>query len=132
MATAATIAKWAITTDAAPLEEVLDVSGLGKSNDTIDVTNFDSPAGTKEYIPGLADGSEITIECNYVAAATGQVALVASIDAGSSVAVVMAYATSAATYTFSAAAQGWTISPSTSEQNKISFVLKVSGDITIT
>ena len=130
--TAATIGKWAVTTDGAPLEEVLSVSGLGKTNDTVEVTNFDSPVGTKEYIAGLAEGSEISIECNYLPAATAQVALVASVDAGGTVAVVMTYATTASTYTFSGVAQGWSVTPATSEQNKISFTLKISGDIAIT
>ncbi len=132
MATAATIGKWTVSTDAANLEEVLSVSGLGKTNDTIEVTNFDSPAGTKEYIPGLADGSEISVECNYIDTATAQAALIASVDAGSSVAVIMTYDATAAVYTFTAAAQSWNIVPSTSDQNRIEFSMKVSGDITIT
>lgn len=132
MATAATIGKWALTIDATALEEILSVSGLGKSNDIIEVTNFDSPAGTKEYIPGLADGSEISIECNYIDDAAGQIALQSAVNAGSNVAVVMTYDTTAKTYTFNAAAQGWTISPSTTDQNRIEFTLKVSGDISVT
>lgn len=132
MATAANIGKWALTVDAVALEEILSVSGMGQSNDVIEVTNFDSPANTKEYIPGLADGSEISIECNYLPAGTGQLALQASVDAGDSVAVVMTYDTTTATYTFAAAAQGWTINPSISDQNRIEFTLKISGDIAIT
>ena len=132
MATAATVGKWAITIDATALEEVLSVSGMGKTNDTIEVTNFDSPAGTKEYIPGLAEGSEISIDCNYLSAGTGQLALQTAVDAGSNVAVVMTYDTTAATFTFTASAVGWTIAPSTNDQNRIEFALKVSGDITIT
>lgn len=132
MATAATIAGWTITADAVAIEEVLSVSGLGKTNDTIEVTNFDSPAGTKEYIAGLADGAEITVECNYIAAGAGQLAARASVDAGSNVAIVMTYAATTEIFTFQAAAQGWSISPSTSDQNRCEFVFKISGDITVT
>lgn len=128
----ASISGWSLTVDATPLEEILSVSGLGKSNDILDVTNFDSPAGTKEYIAGLADGAEMTVECNFIAAAAGQVALQAAVDAGASVDVVMTYTTTTQVYTFTAAAQGWTISPSISDQNRIEFTLKVSGEIVIT
>jgi hypothetical protein len=129
MATAATIGKFAITHDGANIEEVLSVGGVGKTNDLIDVTNFDSAAGTKEYIAGLADGSEVSIECNYLESAAGQTALVADVDAQATAAFVLTY-NSAVTYTFNAACMGYQITPSVSEQNKISFTIKISGDIT--
>ena len=132
MATLATIGKWAVTIDAAALEEVISVSGLGKTNDTIEVTNFDSDPGTKEYIPGLAEGAEVNIECNYIPAAAGQVALIAAVNAGSNVAVVLTYDTNVKTYTFQAAATSWSVVPSATEQNRIEFTVKISGDITIT
>lgn len=131
MATAATIGKFKVSIDASNLEEVLSVSGVGKVNDTIEVTNFDSPAGTKEYIPGLAEGSEVSIECNYIHDATVQAALIAAVNAGSSVAVILTYNTTDATFTFNAAAQGFEVVPGVNEQNRINFTLKISGDITI-
>lgn len=39
---------------------VVDVGGFGLTNDTVDVTNFSSP-GVREYIGGLADGSDVTM-----------------------------------------------------------------------
>ena len=39
---------------------LVDVGGFGITNDTVDVTNFSSP-GVREYIGGLADGSDVTI-----------------------------------------------------------------------
>ena len=128
MATAASIAKWNITHDGTNIEEVLSVGGFGKTNDLVDVTNLDSPAGTKEYIAGLADGAEITIECNYIDAGTGQGGLVTDVDAQATAQFVMTY-NAATTYTFDAVCLGYQITPSVTEQNKISFTIKVSGDI---
>ena len=36
--------------------------------DFVDVTNFDSPNGYREYIKGLKDGGEIEVPCGYTAA----------------------------------------------------------------
>jgi len=129
MATLATIGKWKLTHEAAEVEEVLSVGGMGKSNNLVDVTNFDSPGGSMEYIAGLADGTEISVECNYVPAATAQIALRADVDAGATAAFVMTYDGSV-TFTFNAVCMGYVITPSTSEQNKCSYTLKISGDIT--
>jgi len=127
--TAATIGKWAFTHAATAVEEVLDVSGLGVSNNLVDVTNFDSPAGTMEYIAGLADGTEFTVQCNRLEAGTGQNALIADVDAGATAAFTLVY-DSTGTRSFNGVCMGYTEEPSTSEQNKISFTIKVSGNIT--
>ena len=34
----------------------------------VDVTNLDSPNAFREYIPGLKDAGEISLECNYTPA----------------------------------------------------------------
>jgi hypothetical protein len=52
------------------IPEVVSLSGLGKTNPLVDVTSFDSAA--REYIAGLADGTEITMECNYLPGNTVQ------------------------------------------------------------
>lgn len=126
--TSATIGKWEITHAGTGIEEVLSVSGLGKTNQLLDVTNFDSPAGTMEYIAGLADGDEVTIECNYISDGTGQAALRADVDSGASAQFVLTYDASI-TFTFTAACISYSIVPSVTEQNKITFSVKISGDI---
>ena len=132
MATAANIGLWSVTSGGTAIEEVLSISGLGKTNDTIEVTNFDSDAGTKEYISGLADGAEISLECNYLPTGTGQLAARAAVDAGTNVEVVITHASTVEIFTFQAAPQAWSISPSHSDQNRCEFVYKISGDITVT
>lgn len=138
MATAATISSFKLALDNADspytytdVEEVLSLSGFGKTNDLLDVTNFDSPAGTREFIAGLADGAEITAECNYTGAAK-QDALKTAVDNGEtrSFRVTNSNPSPVETFTFLAVCIGWTIEPSATEQNRITFTLKVSGDIT--
>jgi predicted secreted protein len=139
MATSANISKFKFkkATTGSPatyndVEEVMSISGVGKNNELVDVTNFDSPAGTKEYIAGLADGSEISVECNYVPAATHQAAMISSVDAGETINFQVSYTGSSPdeTWSFAGVCLGWELQPSPTEQNKIVFTVKISGDIT--
>lgn len=113
------------------IEEVLSLSGFGKTNELIEVTNFDSGL-TKEYIAGLADGAEITAECNYYQAATNQQALITAVDAGSTrnFQLQNQVPSPAEVFSFAAVCLSWTIEPSPTEQNRITFTLKITGDIT--
>lgn len=115
----------------ANIEEVLSVTGFGKTDELLDVTNFDSPSGTKEFIAGLAEGAELTIECNYYGA-TRQDMLRTAVDAGQTrnFQIINTKQSPNETFSFAAVCIGWTIDPSATEQNRISFVVKISGDIT--
>jgi len=46
--------------------EVTSITWPGYSRDAIDATNMASPDQFREYIPGLMDAGEVTIEMNYV------------------------------------------------------------------
>ena len=129
MATGATIGKWQLTMDGTAIEEVLSVGGVGQTNNLVDVTNFDSPEGTMEYIGGLADGSEVSIDCNYLSAAAQQTAFRGLVKSKGTASFVLTY-DAAITFTFTGVAIGYTIVPSTSEQNRMEGTIKISGDIT--
>ncbi|MFA5374127.1 MAG: phage tail tube protein [Candidatus Omnitrophota bacterium] len=65
--------------------ELTNISGPAQSRDMIEVTNHDSANGFKEYIAGLIDGGEITMEGNFVAGdAAGQIAFNTDLQAGTS------------------------------------------------
>jgi len=115
------------------LEEVLDASGIGVLNELIEVTNFDS-GSSKEYIAGLADGQEFTLECNYIPNATGQELAITAINnsatrlfearyTGVSPEIVMSC---------SVVCLGYEINPAHSEQDRITFTFKISGALTYT
>jgi len=115
----------------ATIEEVLSISGFGKTNELIDVTNFDSGL-VKEYIAGLADGAEITVEANYFSTATNQQVLKTAADAGQTRNFKLNnnVPSPSEVFNFAAVCLSWTIEPSPTEQNRISFTLKITGDIT--
>lgn len=114
------------------IEEVKSLSGFGKVNPLIDATSFSSTA--KEYIAGLADGQEVTIECLRVHASPSQQdALIADVNAGTNrlFQLVLTNGTTAITYTFTGTCLSWVISPSFDDANMISYTVKISGDITV-
>ncbi len=113
------------------IEEVISVTGFGAEKSLEQVTNFDSPEGEQEYIGGLRDGNEITIECNYVPGAAVQTAMVAACEGDNNVNIRLSYIRTdpAYTFTFNAVPKTWTINPSPTTKNSISFVVKVSGGI---
>ena len=135
--TSATRGSWAFSTgtNASPivytaLPEVLSVSGIGQTNPLIDATSFDSTA--KEYIAGLADGTEVQVECNYIAANAAILALITNIEAGNTI-YFKAYYTGSSpvkTFVFAAVCLSYEITPSFSDKNMIKFSLKISGSIT--
>lgn len=49
------------------VKEVLDVPPLNFSREFVEATNQDSEGETREYIGGLIDAEEITIQANYLA-----------------------------------------------------------------
>ena len=46
--------------------EITNISGPSLGIDTIDVTSHESVGGWREFITGIADGGEITIDINYI------------------------------------------------------------------
>mgnify|MGYP001549257881 CR=1 FL=1 len=138
MATQATIGKWKVSVDTADtetpvyaeIEEVVSLSGMGATKPSVEVTNFDSPSLTKEFIPGLAEGETVAVECNYIHDAVVQTALQSG--AADSMPMQVTYNATDKTYTFRVSYEGWTLSPSISDANRISFNFKISGDFTIT
>jgi predicted secreted protein len=113
------------------ISEVLSMSGLGKTNPLVEVTSFDSTG--REYIAGLADGTEITLECNYLPADTQQQGLISDVDAGTirNFQVVITDGTTPLTYSFAVTPLSWVINPSFEDKNTLTFTLKISGAITV-
>ena len=115
----------------ADIPEVTAMTGFGIENELIDTTNLDS-AGSKEYISGLSDGREFTVECNHLDGNTHQDALKTAVANKSTIAMQYARtdASPETTASFNAVARAYEEVPSVSEQNKITFTFKVTGAIT--
>lgn len=113
------------------LEGMRGAPQIGKTNPLIDTTDFDSTG--REYIAGLADGSELTIDCKKdLAAGTQQSVLVGHVNAGTNVNCQATWTdgSDSTTFDFAVTALGYTNQPSYEDVNMISFTLKISGDIT--
>jgi hypothetical protein len=114
----------------AVVPEVNSFDGLGKTNPLVDVTSFDSTG--REYIAGLADGKEITMECNYVPANVVQNALETIVNSGTNgyLEITITDGTTTDVFTFQMVPLEWMIGPSFEDKNTRNFVFKITGAIT--
>lgn len=48
------------------IAEVLSITALSLSTESVDVTNMDSPDKFMEFIPGLRDSGEVSFDINYI------------------------------------------------------------------
>lgn len=112
--------------------ECFSISGIGITNDLVDATHFGS-GGSKEFIGGLADGEEVTIECNYVANSAQQEAFMTGVVAKSTGNFQVTQTTSSpnTSFTFAAAYISYVINPSVDDRDTITFVVKISGAVTV-
>lgn len=112
--------------------EVISISGLGQQNDLVDATHFGSN-GSREYIAGLADGVEFTVECNYVPNSAQQEAIIAGVVAKATGAfqLVCTGASPNVTFSFNAVYIGWELGPSVDGRNTISFTFKITGAVSV-
>ena len=57
--------------DATAVGNIISISGPNQSRDSIDISTMDSTAKFGEFIPGMLDSGEITVELNYDGTALG-------------------------------------------------------------
>lgn len=114
------------------IEKVKNLSGLGKTNPLIDSTSHDSAA--REYIAGLADGSELSIEClREQISPSIQDGMIAIVDSKTNRSMQIALTDGTTTYTYSMTVVplSWNVTPSFDDAAMISFSVKISGGITV-
>jgi hypothetical protein len=74
-----------------PLSEITSINGLDLTKTTIDVTNLDSIAGYREWIPGFRDSGTLTLAMNFTIATYGTLkALFDSTDLSNNFQIVFA------------------------------------------
>lgn len=121
-----------IATVMTSVEEVMEVSGFGETLELIEATSFDSN-GSKEYIGGLADGKEFTVNANYLTGAKGTAQEFVRSNKGSTVACQITFddgVDAAETYSCNVVLLGWEITPSINDKHAINFTMKITGGIT--
>lgn len=112
--------------------QVFSIDGIGETNNLVDATTFCS-GGSMEYIAGLADGAEISIEANYEQGGTDLHVLIAQVKAKAArdYQIVVEQLSPSEAFQFSAIPLSWTLNPSVDGRNTITFSFKITGDITI-
>lgn len=117
------------------LEEVKTLGPVGQTNDTVEVTNFDSN-NAKEFIAGLKDGSEFEVGCNYLLTnnTIQQQLRTDCLNAVSArnIEIEFTDGTNTETLSFAVTCVGQNIAANLAEANLISYTLKITGDITYT
>jgi len=112
--------------------QVFGISGLGQTNALIDATTFCS-GGSREYISGLADGAEITLELNYETSAYVEREMIMDVQNKNSRNFQIRVEDGSPTtkFSFLGICLSWTLNPSVDDRNTITFTVKVSGAITL-
>lgn len=113
--------------------QIFGISGVGQTNALVDATTFCSN-GSREYIPGLADGSEVTLNANFETAAAVLRSMIADVKNKATRAfriVLDDDINPPVTLYFNAACLSWELGPSIDNKNTINFGVKISGDIDI-
>ncbi|WP_144394837.1 phage tail tube protein [Pleionea sediminis] len=109
--------------------EILSVSGLGSTNAEYDTTNWDSDA--KEYIAGLSEGNEMTIEMNRLLDSQEQNMLIADVEnrAKRNFRLTMDDLVQTETFAFTLTLKSWSVSPNKEDKHTLSITGKISGKI---
>lgn len=115
------------------MPEGFSLDGPSAERDMIDVSNFQSPSGFKEFIGGLIDGGEVTLSGNYLPANTYvkafMTALVAFPQAVVACTIVLTDS-GASVISFNALPKSHKPKGAVADKLSADFVLKVTGAIT--
>jgi predicted secreted protein len=113
--------------------ELTNITGPSQSRDVIEVSSHDSANGFKEYIAGLIDGGEISIEGNFIASdSAGQITFHTDLQAGTSRTVwIVTPMADGSSLTFTALGSGFEDSFPYNDKIGVSGALKVTGKPTL-
>lgn len=111
------------------IAELTNIGGPSLSADTIDVTSHGSATdGYREFIQGVRDGGEISIEGNFIPGNAGQKALKADFDTGTAYDYTITFpVVTGVNWTFSAIVTAFECSAPFDDKASFTATLKVSG-----
>lgn len=110
------------------VDEVLDVPPLANTREFVEATNQDSTSYTKEYIAGLIDAEQFSVDANYIAGNASQQAVLTMFQAGTKRKWrVRPSGSPAEVFTFDAIVAAWTPSFPVQGKKLLSFTLRRTG-----
>lgn len=119
-----------ITIDTVAVGQILSIDGPTMERTMVDTTNLGTST-LRTFIPGFGDGGELTIEAQFDNDDAGQQDVLESFEAGSATAEAIVITTSDSdTFSFNAYVRSFSISQNMDEVNRVTMVLKVSGNVT--
>lgn len=112
------------------IAEVDNIGDVGPECETIEVTNFDSTNGWREYIAGLKQGGTLSIDLNFLAGNSTQQGIRSAVG-GDAQTFSVVFHSSAETYTFSAIVTSFKVKPQ-APNSKLSATaqFQLTGEIT--
>ena len=108
--------------------EVTSITPPNESVDEIDVTHMESPGRTREFIQGLIDAGEMSIDINWVPGGDTDEYILAWRTAGTTRPVRITYPTGARD-TFPAFVRGYTPSAAAADKLSATVTLRVAGAV---
>ena len=115
---------WVVTFGGDGIDEIKTFD-LGVTSARVEVTNHDSAGGTREYIAGLLDPSQITFSCNHV---TSHAVFEAAVGDSSSPASLVMTSPGGFDYTVDAYVSGFTVhAPATGEEETVDLEFTTTG-----
>ena len=114
------------------LHEVIAFTPPDEQADDIEVTHFESPNNTKEYIRGLIEAGEASFSVNYNPSAyADHNQIIADKAAGDSHTFRFVLPDSGETWTFTAYVKGLSLSTDPNEAQTLEVTLKVAGSVVV-
>lgn len=112
------------------LAEVTDITPPSDSVDLIDATHMASPDGRREFIAGLSDPGECSIEMNFVASSPADTRLRALRASRAAVQCRITFP-NAATWTFDGILTGYEVTVPVADKQTASVTFKVTGSVVV-
>lgn len=114
------------------LAEVFSVTIPNAEVDQIEATHYQSPNRSREYISGLKDSGEMTVEMNYIAGSTTDALIVAARAAGNARAFKIVVPTATVGWKFEGQAivTGYERNIPLDDKMTAVMTLKVTGEVT--
>ena len=114
-----------LTIAATPVAELTSISGPSVSLETIDVSSHDSTDEYREFVGGLLDGGEVSMDGNLTTAAAGNI-IKTAMETRTLKAIVITFP-GAVTWTFNAIVTGFETSAPYDDKLGFSASMKVTG-----